>query len=67
MNDCIKNIVSYWRNVEILYQNDEMCIICGEYSHLNKKTPKRRLGICCAGMDILLSEENYLLLLFKKK
>jgi len=46
MENFIENIVSYWKNVQILYQNTGMFIIYGEYNHLNKEAPKRRLGIC---------------------
>jgi len=46
MENFIGNIVSYWKNVQILYKNTETFIIYGEYNHLNKEVAKRRLGIC---------------------
>jgi len=43
---CVENIISSWKNVEILYENGEMCIIYGEYSHNNTEKADKRLGIC---------------------
>ena len=46
----LKNLVSCWQNVEILLnQNDEMFIICGDYTHPDDNNPpKWRLSICWA-------------------